>query len=361
MHQARSLFESESPAAPAPAPTFNLSEMLGDIALLGRRQCGPLQVFYLRTSTLNHLDYTTLDEALAAKEIEISEFSEIGQVPKIKIVNSSPKMVFLMAGEQLVGCKQNRVMNASIMVPAHTEMPLHVSCVERGRWGYQSQQFSSSYTSSHYGLRAMMSGQAARSYRMAGVPGSDQRAVWNEVSRKMEAMGASSPSGALDAVYQRFASRLEEWEQTAAVPSESTGAVFVAAGNIVGADLFDKPETLRKLWPKLIRSCAIDALETSAEPGSFDEEKVVSWLDKGLRGPRETYNSTGVGVDLRIEGDDIVGASLMVEDCPVHTELFPRQTRQSVQAPLPFPQATIPEPPDAHEARNRWPWRWFRK
>lgn len=166
MFQTRSRFESEDHTVPA--PTFNLLEMLGNVAVDSRQQCGPLEIFYLRSPVIGTLDYVTLDEALAAKEIEIAEFSETGQVPRIKTVNSSQRMVFLMAGEQLVGCKQNRVVNASIMVPARTEMPLHVTCVERGRWGYQSQRFSSAHTSSHYALRAMMADQGGSKLPQGG-------------------------------------------------------------------------------------------------------------------------------------------------------------------------------------------------
>lgn len=192
--------------------------------------------------------------------------------------------------------------------------------------------------------------------------GSDQAAVWNEVSRKMGVMGATSPSGALHAVYQHYASRLNDWEEKAAAPPGCAGAVFVAGGDIVGADLFDKPETLRKLWPKLIRSCAIDALESSEEHEPLKQEDVSQWLEKGLRAPRETFPSAGVGVDVRIEGDDIIGASLVVQDCPVHTELFrEKHSSGAVKLPVPFPQPNASEPPGRATRRDSWLRRLFRK
>jgi hypothetical protein len=108
---------------------------------------GAVEIFHLRWPGINGLDYITLDEALEAQCIEVTEFTETGQVPRIKIINRSGHMVFVMAGEQLVGCKQNRVVNASIMIPPHSEMPLPVTCVERGRWGYRSAVFSSAHSS----------------------------------------------------------------------------------------------------------------------------------------------------------------------------------------------------------------------
>jgi hypothetical protein len=208
----------------------------------------------------------------------------------------------------------------------------------------------------------MMADDAARSYRKAGTPASDQAAVWNEVARKMEAVGATSPSGALHAVYQHHAGRLKEWEAKATVPPECTGAVFVVGENIVGADLFDKPETLGNLWPKLIKSCAIDALESSIDPKPLQEEYVSGWLKKGLSAPRETFPSAGVGVDMRIEGDDCIGASLVVEDRPVHTELFRgRQSIRAVNAPLQFPQPADSQRPDRDAGQDNWLRRLFRK
>ena len=77
-----------------------------------------LQVFALKWSCEDGLEYATLEEALQQKALEVSEVSEGGQVPTLKVINKSARMVFLMAGEELVGGKQNRVLNASMMVAA---------------------------------------------------------------------------------------------------------------------------------------------------------------------------------------------------------------------------------------------------
>jgi hypothetical protein len=53
-----------------------------------------------------------------------------------------------MSGEQLLGAKQNRVLNISIMVASKSDLPIPVSGVEAGRWRYQSRKFASSGTAS---------------------------------------------------------------------------------------------------------------------------------------------------------------------------------------------------------------------
>src|SRR5579859_1744896 len=97
--------------------------------------------------------YQTLDEAMAAKSFEISEVNEGGSVPTLMVHNHGELPVLLVIGEELIGAKQNRVLNTSLLVAAHSDLKIPVSCVERGRWAYRSRTFDSSVTTSHFYLR----------------------------------------------------------------------------------------------------------------------------------------------------------------------------------------------------------------
>jgi hypothetical protein len=111
------------------------------------------------------------------------------------------------------------------------------------------------------------------------------------------------------------------------VPEGRRGAAFVVAGQIAGVDLFDQPATLGKLWPKLIRAYALDVLERGARVPSASPPATVESIGRWIRGAAaaqvEPFRSPGLGMDLRLSGAGLVGASLVVEECPVHLELFP--------------------------------------
>jgi hypothetical protein len=47
--------------------------------------------------------------------IEAAEVNETGSVPELKVINRSPEMVLLLDGEELVGAKQNRIVNITIL------------------------------------------------------------------------------------------------------------------------------------------------------------------------------------------------------------------------------------------------------
>ncbi len=79
-------------------------------------------------------NYLTLDQVLTEGLIEVSDVSESGSVPELKVINKAAKMVLILDGEELVGAKQNRIVNTTILVAVRCTMVIPVSCVEQGRW-----------------------------------------------------------------------------------------------------------------------------------------------------------------------------------------------------------------------------------
>lgn len=287
------------------------------------RQSGGLQVFGLRVESPRMLRYETLDEALNRHDLEVTEINEGGSVPTLKLINKSDSRVFLMAGEQLVGAKQNRVLNTSVMIESRSEAPIPVSCVEQGRWAYRSRHFDSAGTSSHSKLRHKMTKSVSSGYTMCAAPVSDQREVWTEVSRKLDSMGSSSDSCALEQTYEDTRPKLDAMLHDLPAPEGCNGAVFVLDGRIAGMDLFDQSETLAKLWPKLVRGYAIDALETAGKAApELDVAAVEQWVRHAASAAGTVFPSPGLGEDVRLEGADVLGATLIVEKQPVHLQLF---------------------------------------
>ena len=115
-----------------------------DKVKVGRKQSyRNLAVFPLLSGYATGLDYMTLDEGLAGGLIQVTEVSQGGTVPELKVVNKSPRMVLILDGEELVGAKQNRIVNTTILVQAQSTTVIPVNCVEQGRWHYRSPSFSS--------------------------------------------------------------------------------------------------------------------------------------------------------------------------------------------------------------------------
>lgn len=302
---------------------ITIGQQLSSTKVGGSSEAGGLQVFALHWSPDGKLDYSTLDEAQAAGLLEVGEVTEGGSVPQLFVHNKGDRPVFLMAGEQLAGGKQNRVLNASILVGAKANLPIPVSCVEHGRWGYRGRHFEGSGSSSHATLRKMMHGHVTRSYRASGEAKSDQGEVWREVDRKLAETGSSSDTAYVGKAYADAEPELAATAASLPAPEGASGAVFAFGGKIVGLDLFDRPATLGRLWAKLVRAYAIDARHADGDKRVTPDE-VSAWLSGAAAAKEESFRSAGLGDDVRLEAATLEAACLRLESHPVHVEAFAR-------------------------------------
>jgi hypothetical protein len=106
-----------------------LNQYLDQIKIGGKQVYKNLALFPLLSAQADSLDYLTLDEALKDGLVEVTEVSEGGHVPDLKVVNNSPRMILILDGEELVGAKQNRIVNTTILVAAYSTLDILVSGV----------------------------------------------------------------------------------------------------------------------------------------------------------------------------------------------------------------------------------------
>jgi len=285
-----------------------------------------LAVFPLLSGYSTALDYMTLDEALAGGLIEVTEVSQGGTVPDLKVVNRSPRMVLILDSEELVGAKQNRIVNTTMLIQAESTTVIPVSCVEQGRWHYRSPRFSSEERIMSPGLRAMKAEHVSRSVRESGTFRSDQGRIWDELSLKADRLDAESPIMAMADLYVKERSSLSDYVKHFRPVEMQVGAVFLINGKVVGLDSFGKPETLTKVFRKLVESYALAAIDWS-EAG--DKEKpsgtdVRTFLQAAGTAPVETHSSVGLGTDCRMGSDGLAGFALLHEEQVLHLSVFAR-------------------------------------
>ncbi len=78
--------------------------------------------------------YTLLSTAIERGEAVVEEINESGSVPNLGVTNRCKRPLLIPEGEILIGAKQNRVINVTVLVAAGGKFVLPVSCVEAGRW-----------------------------------------------------------------------------------------------------------------------------------------------------------------------------------------------------------------------------------
>jgi hypothetical protein len=272
-------------------------------------------------------DYLTLDQALAQALAEVTEISEQGSVPQLRVANKGAKPIFILDGEELIGVKQNRVVNLSILVPAQTTLTIPVSCVEAGRWRTRSRTFSSAPRTQYAAGRAARMAQVTVSMRRNASYAADQADVWAGIAAKSERLGVSSPTSAMEEIFVQHAESIEEYVSALAPAVGQVGALFLIDRHVVGFDLFDRASTLRRLLPKLLRSVAIDALESLGDVRrSLKPSLALTIAEHFLRKVVETdvhlADAVGLGRDVRLVGEKVCGSALVHDQEVVHAAAF---------------------------------------
>jgi len=307
-----------------------MAEILGNYlgrVKIGRKQSYKnLEVFPLLGAAGGRLNYLLLDEALDEKWVDIIEIDEGGSVPDLKVKNRADRMLLLIDGEELVGAKQNRIINTTILIAANTTVLIPVSCVEQGRWDYKSEKFYSEKRVMSPSMRARKAGQVHQSLRMRGESRADQGAIWDAVDEKAMRMEAPSPTMAMEEMYKKNVGSLKDYQKHFRLATGQVGAIFMINGEVVGLDSFGRPDTFAKVFAKMIESYALDALDW------FDPEiqkkalkkDAAAFVDKVLTAKQEPHKPVALGTDLRIESETVTGFALSYEAEILHLSAFKR-------------------------------------
>jgi hypothetical protein len=285
-----------------------------------------LSIFPLMGPDAGPPDFLTLEEALTGGSVRISEVSESGHVPELRLVNDSPKAVLVVDGEELVGAKQNRIVNATFLIGGHATVVIPVSCVEEGRWSYRSPVFDSGEKVMHASLRR--DHQKAVAERLADGRGyeSDQGMIWRALSSKAARMSVHSRTGAMADLFQASRDRLDDFIGAFRLVDCQLGAAFGLNGQVVGLECFLHQATFQKFFHKLVKSYALDALDFQAPEGHpiHAEEDPRAFVEAVKAAEARVYPAIGLGRSVRFEGAGVFGAALVHEGKVLHLNAFAR-------------------------------------
>lgn len=275
-------------------------------------------MFPLFDGSMTPVEYTLSDEGIGSGAVSVQEVSEAGSVPDLLVENTGDVRVLFIEGEELVGAKQNRVLNTSVLIAAHSRVKIPVSCVEAGRWRYRSRLFGSSgsHCSSRLRYFLKMSVSAHRGHR------SDQGKVWEEVARQQSALGASSPSSAMSDTFLAYEGKVAEFKEKLGYVDGASGMAVAVGKKIVAVDLFDKVTTCRKVWDRLLTGYVLDALEAESEQGQAEAADVERLLCTANGLPWQQADPVGEGEEYRANrGEDVHASALTLHDAPVHVSV----------------------------------------
>ena len=233
-------------------------------------------------------NFLTLQEALAQKKVRVYETKEVNE---LAIQNLSTQDVYVQSGDIVRGGDQDRMISVDFIVPPKSgRMPIAAFCVESGRWTRRGGEVAGEFSSSNNSV-------ATRDLKLAAKSAKSQEAVWANVSLAQDKLsknvGTVVNSTASATSFELSVENAKVKETTAAYidalngivqnKADVIGYVFAINGHVNSADVYASHTLFAKLWPKLLKASAVEAIAELNQPAKAEpiaDETVHAFLSE---------------------------------------------------------------------------------
>jgi hypothetical protein len=237
-----------------------------DYRLEGPFTKGNLTVFLIHgKDKIKGQTFITLQEALVQKKVIVRETRSVNE---LSIENVSGEEVYVQSGDIVKGGQQDRMLVVDLILPPRSgKIPIAAFCVENGRWSRRGTEEVSTFNSSANVV-------ASREVKLAAKAKGSQGDVWREVAVAQDKLSANTGTRVNGAASPTsFQLALENKEVQTSADSyvkalagivdgkpNVIGYAFAINGKINSADVYASSQLFKKLWPKLLKASAIEAV-----------------------------------------------------------------------------------------------------
>jgi hypothetical protein len=251
-----------------------------------------VQIFTIDTPKAFSKPVIEISRALEISLAEITEVDEVGSVQDLKVKNRSDKYLLIYEGTLLKGAKQNRVVNATLLLPPLSSFVIPASCVEQGRWRHSSPRFESSAYNAPQFLRKSIRSSISSSRDLKG----RQAKVWDDISHYSFEAKLSSPSSDFEDIYHRSDKKQSIFPQ--GLPLPAVTGIFLQAAGEWSLDFVANEAAFASLLPRLLPGYEFPAMERPASLPDKPGQALADWI---LQGQCFSQPSAAAGTDVRIE------------------------------------------------------------
>ena len=208
----------------------------------------------------------TLQEALAEHKVIVYETQSVNALAIANI--SADDDVFIGSGDIVKGGQQDRTLQDDYILPAKSgKVTISAFCVEHGRWTRRGQESVAVFNGSNDMV-------ATKELKMAVRAKANQAEVWSQVAQAQDklsvatrasAQSAASPTSfqmtletpAVQRSTEAYVHALSHWIEG---QPDVVGYAFAINGRMNSADVYASHDLFARLWPKLLKASAVEAV-----------------------------------------------------------------------------------------------------
>ena len=258
----------------------------GDYKISGPYTHENLTIFLIHgKNTISGQNFLTLQEAMERKVVIVHETKDVNELAVENV--SGDQEVYVQSGDIVKGGQQDRVLAVDLIVPPRSgKIPIAAFCVEQGRWSKRGNETVGKFESSNEVV-------ATRDLKLAANKSKSQAEVWAKVSEAQEklsqntgvtvnsSVSASSLQLSLEngRVKEMTADYVRKLSGIVGGEADVIGYAFAINGKINSADVYGSSALFRKLWPKLLKASAVEAVAELRKGAKFEPVESASVED----------------------------------------------------------------------------------
>jgi len=269
------------------------------------------------------INYISLAEAIKTENFEIKESSAEGIVQTISAVNNTNDYVLIVEGEELIGAKQNRIINTTILLKPQSITNIPVSCIEQGRWRFTTERFRTRERIVDYELRKKTHETVNFNLKTKKSYHSDQSEIWDTISKKFLREKISSPTRSYSDFLDEYTVRynidnlIDYFGKEFVRKYECNGLAFLINNQVRMIEYFSSKRFFKNFALNLIKGLLIHFSEISKKsPTIFDNVlELKKFLNLIMENETnfEKFQPIGVGEEYRFSNNNIkINASCLV-------------------------------------------------
>ncbi len=276
-----------------------------------------LSVFLIHgRNQIDHENILTLQEAMEKNLLVVYETSDVNS---LTVENKSAQFeVFIQSGDIVKGGKQDRILGVDVIIPTKSgKISIEAFCVESGRWTQRGGESSGQFTSSKERI-------VSKDLKLAANKERSQGEVWKKVGEAQDKLsdnvgtvvnsGVSKTSLQLSLENRKVVETTDEYVKNLLGILENDrdviGFAFVINGRINSADIYASSFLFKKLWPKLLKATAVEAISELNNARNVKLIKISdirAFLEGADRGKSEERTVTArMKMVTRESKDDVV-------------------------------------------------------
>lgn len=241
----------------------------------------------------------TLQEAMERKIVIVHETKEVNE---LAIENTSKDQdVFVQSGDIVKGGQQDRMLAVDLIVPPRSgKISIAAFCVESGRWSKRGNEASAQFTGSSDRI-------ATKDLKIAANSSKSQGEVWEKVGEAQDKL-SQNVGGSVNSTQSESSLQLslennrvketsegyiKKLSQIIQGQTDVIGYAFAINGHVNSADVYASSALFKKLWQKLLKATAIEAVSELKGDMKFEpvsQEQVQAFFAAAEKGKASENN-----------------------------------------------------------------------